>query len=303
MITLYYNLGNSDVIVDDAQRFDSYYETTKSIYDQIKNKIKMLTFNQDKITFKKDQSIEYPFRKYAEDKTESKQLQYLSFPLISKLLARLSQDSKEPTKIYLFTTLQTPEHKKDTYYVACIMKIYLHKKIKINSEDIVIKEISNNPSDYTKMIRYYSHFIEELTGEPDKQQYNIIQLSAGTPAMNFSLSHLLMNKPGALFYYIPDKPNKDAYEDKTFNELNIKNHLNTIKELITHYDYNGALKVVKNSPFRNNQVLIKILFFFNDRKNFNVFKKFVIKGHLGMEQKAFHKNILKKNMKILSKTY
>ncbi len=109
-----------------------------------------------------------------------------------------------------------------------------------------------------------------LTFYQDKQQYNIIQLSAGTPAMNFSLSHLLMNKPGALFYYIPDKPNKDVYEDKMFNELNIKNHLITIKELITHYDYNGALKVVKNSPFKNNQVLIKILSFLNNRKNFNV---------------------------------
>lgn len=272
MNTLYYNLGISDIVVDGQQRFASLYETTKALYEAL---MKQTTINCDQkgIQIPKGTVIQYPLREKNGEETIQKEAANIEFPILSKLMNKLYEDGRKPELIYLFATNQESIHPKDTYYLALMIKVYLTKKFRIDDQKISIEKISENPSEYSRMIKIYRDFILKHEEKINIQRYNITQISAGTPAMNFALAQALMHTPGATFYNIPDNKSKEAYEDKTFNELNLRKYIDTIKTLLDNYDYGGAQKIIRNSPFGNDEVLNKIIKVLNHRKNFHITEK------------------------------
>jgi hypothetical protein len=285
MNTLYYNLGISDIIVDNQQRFGSVYKTTKALYEGLMEQI-TLNFHAKGIQIPKETIIQYPFREKNSEETIQKEVDRIEFPLLSKLMDKLYKDGRKPVLIYLFATEQEPVHSKDTYYLACLIKVYLIQKFRIDEQNISIQTISENPSEYSKMIKLYRDFILEHEEDINIQRYNITQISAGTPAMNFALAQSLMNKPGATFYNIPENISKEAYEDTTFNELNLRKYIDTIKNLLENYDYAGARKVIRYSPFGNNEVLDTILHVLNQRKNFHITKEIINNAVRFIDDKA-----------------
>ena len=267
MITLYYTIGNSDIVLDGKQRFSNFYINTKEIFN------KLIPYYEDKLKFKNgieiDSSFEINYNFSQKDKNITKRFKKIEFPIITALLDELCKNKRKPDKIYLFATEQVKQYPQDTIYTGKLIKLYIQKKYRISNVEII--KIQDNPSLFNKMLEYFSDFVNQKEEEISSNLYNIIQISAGTPQMYYSLAHNFMNKPGVLYYYIARENGKStAYENKTFNSINKKNHLDIISSLLENFNYAGALNVVKKSPFRNDDILIKILNILTKKLNFNI---------------------------------
>ena len=270
MKALFYTVGNSDIKVNEYQRFYSFFDTTKELFSKISRFQDYLVFKKGlSVSNKKQVDFTFQIQHKKESKKTEEKLAEIQFPLISALIQYLIIENKKPSKLVLFCTHQEKFHPQDTRYAAELIKIQLIKKYRIENVEIAI--IKDNPSDLEKMMLYFNKFINQNYNEIKNNLFNIIQTSAGTPQMYLSLSFALMNMPGLKFYSISRQNEKSVVlENAAFEKINNERHFNSILMLIKNYSYSGAKSIFETSPFRNNQIINWILTILIDKLNFNI---------------------------------
>lgn len=268
--TLFYCVGNSDVIFNDYSRFGNFYETTKELSSFLDEELKEC--HAQKVKLKRNrQGYDFQFV-VREIKIPTKdaglssvKVEKIEFPIFVPLMENLNKEKLD--KIYLFATEQEPANPQDTMYAASLIKTYANEKY--NIEDVEIIRITQNPSDYDLMAQFFTEFFEKKRDEIKNNIENFIALSAGTPAMITSVALNSIGLPVKYFYIMRKKPYSEALEVNVFHQINLERYVVVIEPLIRNYEYTLASEVVKKSPLRSNFQLLNLIEIMDKRVSFN----------------------------------
>ncbi|RLB33315.1 MAG: hypothetical protein DRH11_09290 [Deltaproteobacteria bacterium] len=244
--SLLYPVGNSDLIVNDHQRFWNFFDTTKVVLDFLSSNEGVEVAEKGfKFTGKNRIPISISVRRHTEIHEEI--LHSVVLPILIPTIRKVMQDiHTKPDKVYLFGTYQNPPDRQDTIPAAKIAKQFLNQKYKIPLENIFVEEISLSPWSYDKMADYFRSFFEQ-TPELKLNVTNYISLTAGTPAETLSIALMSMDL-SVRYIYLP-RSSSESIEVKLLSHLNRDRYAAIIKELVDSYEYGAALKVTKESPY------------------------------------------------------
>jgi hypothetical protein len=238
--SLLYVVGNSDIKVNNYQRFGEFLNLTRDVWSILE----------------KDEGIEIidsGFRLSGEEKIqidkEKEDLFGVELPLFIPIMNGVCGDCHtKPDKIYLFGTRQP--HHQDTIYAAQIIKHFINKKYKISEDYIVIEKIEKNPSDYDQMADYFRDFFQK-NSQLKNNVVNYISLTAGTPAETVNIALGSMDI-GNKYLYLPHS-SAQCKEVKLLSRLNRQKYASIIRELIKNYQYESALHIAEESPYGSNK--------------------------------------------------
>ncbi len=245
-INLLYILGNSDIYVNGVSLSKKPYflDFTKFIVEnmdffniKIGKPIRLET-NEKKEIFWDTEEEKIPIEK-------------IEFPIFGDFFFYVKEKYKTiPDNIFLFATKQSPSHPKDTYYLAQILKYVLQKTIcRKQKDNIYLYVIEDDPSDYEKMDKCFSLFLQNYRDLLLSSSFNLFQIATGTPAMSFSLSLNLFTLPNTKYYYVSHMPEQERVREvKYFRILNLKTYAENLKKLLGVFEYAGAKEIFLNSP-------------------------------------------------------
>jgi len=262
--SLLYLVGSSDIVLNGYSRFNNFYETTKKAL-----KIFQKTSN-DKIqrgrygfNFTIGEEIEI----ILQGRRKREPLSTIEAPIFGPLLEELRNE--EITHIYLFATQQTPPHFQDTLYAAKLLKHFAKTKQNLKNISIDIECITKNPSDYDLMANYFENFFEKKGDQLRRNVLNYISVTAGTPSEVVNLALTSMDLPVEYYYF--DRVTHTARKTKLFQKLNRQNYASVLSGLVNSYEYESALRIAKESPFRDNFDILTLLEVMRRRILFNFY--------------------------------
>jgi len=129
----------------------------------------------------------------------------LKFPIIKSFFDKLKNDAKdlksEIEKVIIIGTKQIPQSETDTLFNAHVIKKVLQKEYDIAESKIIVRAFEDNPADYDETYKFFSRIFEEIK----HKDRVIINITGGTPALNFSLAFnaIAHNEPGNVeIYYV-----------------------------------------------------------------------------------------------------
>lgn len=129
------------------------------------------------------------FREYSQERLEEfkKHRKKPNLPIFQSVLNKVEHETRKgPLTIILFATDQKIKHPKDTIIAAELIKEWCSNWKSINN--VMIKEIEYNPSDYDLMLKFYEDWFDDhMVKSLQKSKRVYISLTAGTPAMSFGL--------------------------------------------------------------------------------------------------------------------
>lgn len=267
--TLFYSIGNSDVVINDYARFNDFYKTTKILLCLLSEELKACQGGNKKIK-RNRQGYDFELVKRViplkiAQKEISEELKGIKFPLFVPLMERIKKEGVD--KLYLFATEQEPVHLKDTMSAASLIKIYAEERYKI--EDVEIIKIAQNPSDYDLMAQFFAEFFERKHSEIKNNIENFISLSAGAPAITTAMALNSIGLPVKYFYIMQKEPYSEVQEVKIFHKINLKRYISSIELLVRNYEYTLLGEIVENSPLRSNFQLLNLIEIMAKRISFN----------------------------------
>lgn len=228
-ISLLYFIGNSDIAVNGDNSFfkGKFREYTRKLHSSV--------------THSKIKSMEAGF------KVNEKEIQ---FPIFYSVIKYLRKKDVKISTLYLIFTDQFPHHPQDTIYAEKLLKIYCEKILK----ETEVKEIciSEPPSDYDKMAKFFEGEIEKIKSEIKDNFENYITVGPGVPATYLSLS-LIMNEYNTKFLYPTRKEHSifpEVKEVKLFTSLKRKHSVEILKPIINSYQYKIAKEVLEKTDLR-----------------------------------------------------
>src|SRR6266511_3086444 len=130
MNTLFYMVGNSDIMLDGTGRFDGYFETLEKLYESLLPVKEKLTFNHGLELKLGGNEISYELS--VNRNPQNKIFRRMEFPLLCGLIDDLLTKKRKPKKVILFATRQSPVHKQDTLYAAKFIHLFLSKYYRID---------------------------------------------------------------------------------------------------------------------------------------------------------------------------
>ncbi|MHA1439958.1 MAG: hypothetical protein ACTSPD_20605 [Promethearchaeota archaeon] len=160
-------------------------------------------------------------------------------------------------KIVLFGTNQNPQHDQDTYYSGLILKEYIAyflKKRNIDQREIIVEEISLNPSDLDMMYNYYYNKLKQISLE--KYDFVYIGITTGTTAQNSAILLASFNiwEKKALYFYksiYQEKPTYLRIGDTIFRE-NLKKLYNSLKN---NFQFFAAAELARKFDFSKKEII------------------------------------------------
>lgn len=236
--SLLYTLGNNDLQLynGNSERIDirnNFREKTKELY---------LRLSEEKFdTNKKKDSILLP----------DVRIFFPTFPTFLRF--GIKEEKGLPDSIYLFATDQEAPHPRDTIYLAKIIEDHFLPKSygKGFKGKVSIKVIKGNPASHEEMSEFFMNFINEEEEKLKSFSVNYVQVTAGTPAMCFSLILALRNIPAPLKIFnlmkIADGKETQVKESVFLEKLVFSERKAVIKRLIDSYSYADALKELEES--------------------------------------------------------
>jgi len=268
--TLFYSVGNSDVVINGYSRFPNFYETTKELSRLFNKELEICQGRNSKI---KRNRQGYDFQ-FVEDeikiKEVSEKVKTIEFPLFAPLMEKLKGEGID--KLYLFVTKQEVTeqklpHHQDTKYAGSLIKAYATEKYKIANVEPI--EIKPDPSDYDLMAHFFTEFFKKKHGEVKNNIENFIAISAGTPAMITSIALNSIDLPVRYFCIMRKTPYSEAQEVEIFHKINLERYIAIIKPLIFNYEYVLASEIAENSPLKSNFQLLNLIEIMGKRISFN----------------------------------
>jgi len=257
--SLLYPVGASDIELSPHQNPSfNFFSLTKELWGKIKeDRIKLLGTKEGWLIKNPGSKLKFNFLK------EKRPEQILiKFPIFMHILREFRKE--ELIDIYLFATYQNPPHEKDTFYAAKIMEKFIQQRLK--AENIIIKKIKDNPSNYDKMTLFFKRFVDRHKKELENNSINYVSITCGTPAQISALALNVMDLPVS-YIYISKK--EGLTYPKIFTRLNKRIYLNIIKELIGNFNYSSACEIAENSSLRNNSILLSLLKIMSKRALFD----------------------------------
>lgn len=154
---------------------------------------------------------------------ESKEFGSIELLLLDRVLRKI-REMFDIEQVYLFYTEQSPPQRKDTKFIAHIVKSILCSRYDFDETSINLHAISKNPADYDEMLKLYR---AELDNMPESADRVFISLAGGTPQQNFSamLESVAQFEGKATMVYTP-LGSEDAIEYGVGYEI--------YKRMITH---------------------------------------------------------------------
>jgi hypothetical protein len=209
-------------------------------------------------------------------------LQDGSIDLTIEILPEILECYQDIKKLYLFVTNQN--HAQDTYRGGRIIQRLLQDKY-----DIELVEINHNPTIRHSCFEFVKWFLEEHK-EFRKESYElIISGSWGIPAMKEALNFL-----GSVGYYSTvvdvNETTRIVIPGSVTLEYMKSFQKKTLCEMITKYDYAGAVTFIKESLIYN-PVFEKVCLYLSFRYNFD----FENARKYHNEVKSIHKNFVYEN--------
>lgn len=272
---LFYPIGNSDIQVNSHLRFERFYEVTQKLAQLLKDEVKKCNGKLKRIS--QGQGIEFQFIKEEIEDLQGK-ANTITFPIFAPLMEHLKNRGID--SLYLIATSQQPSpQRQDTIWAAELIKIYAQQSYKISKVEII--KITNNPSDYNLMSKFFKDLFKQMFPEINTNLENYAFLTTGTPAMTTSIALNMVSLPVKHLYV--SREDSKIYEVNVFSELNRERYIAIVTPLILNYEYGQAIKVIQQSPLRANFQLVNLLEVMKERVLFN-FDKAMELIHLCQEE-------------------
>jgi len=254
--SLLYTIGNSDIKINDHQRFEGFYDTTKEVLGLLKRDGEArITDKGFALSGKEVIPVKVTIKGSVESHEEP--LETVEFPIFIPILTKVVKDShKKPDRIFLFGTEQEPPDPQDTYYAAELVKLFASKRYRIACQNIMVMRVNEPPWDYDQMSDYFSRFFEE-NQHLKHNTFNYISLTAGTPALTTNIALRSMDL-SVKYLYLP-RGSGESKEIKLMSRLNRQKYESIILELIKNHQYGSAMDVVESSPYASHFKLLKLL--------------------------------------------
>lgn len=267
MNTLYYTVGNSDILIiskkgKEYTRFRNFRDVTKILYEKFQDA--NYNLSDEGFILEESESITTEIYDTQSGRKIPLSVSEIKFPIFVPLMSKVSKESPNLDKIFLFATDQDPKHPQDTLYATYLLKMFIKQQYKIDTEII---KITSDPSNYEEMFSFFKNFFEEKKSYIRSNLNNYIQVTAGTPAMYFSLALNFMEYPVKYFYI--NRKDKRAYKINTFSKLNREKYALILENLLDSYNYDMALEVMRHSPFRTHHNIEHVLQALIHLRNFN----------------------------------
>ncbi|HNZ61121.1 MAG TPA: hypothetical protein PKH48_06805 [Methanofastidiosum sp.] len=184
----------------------------------------------------------------------------ISFPIISKIFEDYSFE-----KVFLFATRQNKDlidqkfWEKDTIYLAEIIKSHFN--------NVEYEIISNNPSDYTDMYKFFADKLPKIKEKIPSDSLVFLLLSGGVPAQNTSLllTGVKVFGSNSQPIYVNPTGRIDVLEINKI--LSKERSIDDAVTAINNYDYFSAiviLKLIDGDPY-----IINFLEYLDRRVNFD----------------------------------
>jgi len=188
----------------------------------------------------------------------------LTYPLLEPMLRTFADRLKN---IYLFVTNQEDRRVRnsDTLYLGQIIQKWIRD---IYSIHVNVIQYTNNPTDYEKVYRFFTNYFSQEESFISKAKKRIISLSGGTPQMNGALYVILSSLyfDGNEFYNVFEGELIPVNHEKTINKILVKK---SCLDLLKTNQYQSIVELLKISKLQNNQTLIVLLKYAQQRKNFD----------------------------------
>lgn len=256
--TLYYIIGTSDVCINSQTRVPNYYELCRTLYQSLEAN-KNIKTKKGKLYFPEPVQAVIELEGGA---ARNDTICEITFPLLEPIL---SQIDPFPDQIIFFATHQQPPYKTDTYWAARLLEKYLNntkRELKVR-----IEEISDDPSDHDKMMTFFTEYRRHHLDEMQYSLKNYFYLSPGTPAAVTSFS-LAVSDLDFDYYYLP-RGSTEIKRVTAFTEFNRQRYKEALSRLLKNFEFKGALALVENSVYQNDQRLLDWLKALDLRHDFN----------------------------------
>ncbi|HOT98547.1 MAG TPA: hypothetical protein PLN61_04440 [bacterium] len=261
---LYYIAGNSDIRINGESIKDNYRPITRKLHEIIEhpnfNELYSCIFEKEGMAFRKRKPC---IALSAEKNTID--VRRIDLPIFSKLWDKLSP---KPDHVVIFITDQKNDYDQgDTLFAGALIKTWL-LHLEKRSPEIILQRIEQDPSDYDGMVRYFSHYIQSNRKRLVAARFNYLALSSGTPAMVNSLA-LASIEYNFRYYYIARTIPPEVREVEFLSSLNKQRYAEILRALVLNFQYSAALKTINESPFRNEDELVRLIASLTCRINYN----------------------------------
>ena len=188
----------------------------------------------------------------------------LAYPLLEPLLRTFAN---KLNNIYIFVTNQEDQRVRnsDTLFLGEIIKKWIRDTYNIR---VNVIQYANNPTDYERVYGFFTAYFTQEESIIGKAKKRIISLSGGTPQMNGALYIILSSLylDGNEFYNIFEGELIPVNHEKTINKILVKK---SCLDLLKINKYQSIVELLKKSKLQNNQSLVLLLKYAQQRKNFD----------------------------------